>query len=177
MRWSDIDWRQAARRSAAGADAEIRPLRGGDLDEVLRIIRLHDADDAESARVSFENAELNGDVERNGHVVIDGGERDRVMGVSGWYVDDLEARGVWWLGWTYVNPYEQGNGYGSVLMEFVLAMMRQFGARKLFLSTSSLEKYREAIGFYERHGFEREGRLRDFYADGEDKLIFGRRID
>ena len=175
MRWRHLDWKTHARRVCTG-DVRIRPLEERDLEEVIRLIRLHDTDDAEAATEGLRGAQLRRRVERAAHVVIEGGERDRVMGISGWQVDDLEAEGVWWLGWTYVNPYEQGKGYGSMLMEFVLAMMRRFGARKLFLSTSSLEKYRAAISFYERHGFEREGRLRDFYADGEHQLIFGRRI-
>lgn len=176
MRWDETEWERAAKWATAGSDVRIRPLQRGDLDEVLRIIRLHDTDDAEAAAEGFYDSEFDGYVERWGHVVIEGGERDRVLGVSGWYIDDLEADGVYWLGWTYVNPYSQGQGYGSMLMEFVIAMLERFGARKLFLSTSSLQKYRKAISFYERHGFEREGCLKDFYADGEDQLIFGRRI-
>ena len=44
------------------------------------------------------------------------------------------------------------------------------------IETSSKESYAATGGFYERLGFSIDGRLRDFYADGDDLLIFYRRI-
>jgi ribosomal protein S18 acetylase RimI-like enzyme len=159
------------------SDLEIRPMCEADLDEVLRFIRLHDTDDWEAARRGFEQTDLGHPWERMLHLVAVDEDDDgdvRPVGVSGYYIDDFEARGVYWLSWTYVNPFFQGEGVGTQLMNAVVETLEVLGARRLFVSTSSLDKYGAAVEFYERHGFEREGRLEDYYAPGEDQLILGR---
>lgn len=172
-----MDWSALARRLMGRDGPEIRPMRPEDIEEVLRLIRLHDSDDYKAARASFPPERFRMPEDVTAHFVILDPEEGEPVGVSGYYVDDLEAQGLYWLGWTYVNPFRQGHGYGGKLMEFVLEALRTIGARKLYLSTSSLEKYAVAVGFYERYGFELEGRLTDYYSDGEDKLIMGRRLE
>lgn len=165
-----------ANKLAPAGGAVLRRMVAADLDEVIRIIRLHDSDDARAARVAFAQARYDEPEQVGMHAVLIEPTERRLVGVSGYYVDDLEARGVYWLGWTYVNPFFRGKGHGKVLMEFVAGALQLFGARKLYLSTSSLPKYGDAVRFYERSGFVEEGRLKDFFRDGEDKLIMGRRL-
>ena len=153
----------------------IRPMVADDLAEVLRIIRLHDSDDYKAAKDAYEGYDF-GARDEGGYVVLVEPKEERVVGVCGHHIDDLEADGTHWLGWTYVNPFFQGRGYGTLLLNHVIAELRHLAARKLFLSTSSLEKYSEAVRFYERHGFVLEGRLRDYYQEGEDQLIMGLRL-
>lgn len=162
---------------AAARGAQLRRMEQGDLEEVVRIIRLHDSDDARAARVAFGQTPLDSPEPVGLHVVLIEPAERRIVGVSGYYVDDLEARGVYWLGWTYVNPFFRGKGYGKLLMEFTLRAVALQGARKLYLSTSSLPKYDEAVGFYRRFGFVEEGRLLDFFRAGEHKLIMGRAVE
>ena len=160
----------------------VRPMVAADLREVLRIVRLHDSDDARAAQDYFAHYKPGvGEYEAVQHFVLedptatrrDGGT-GRVVGVSGYHIDEGgEAAGIYWLGWTYVNPYFRGRGYGAQLLHVVFEHVRRFGARKLYLTTSSLPKFEAAVGFYQRHGFAEEGRLRDFYCDGEHQLILG----
>ena len=49
---------------------------------------------------------------------------------------------------------------------------RAAGGRRLYAETSGRAQYRPTRRFYRRAGFRREARLRDFYAPGDDKLIF-----
>jgi ribosomal protein S18 acetylase RimI-like enzyme len=50
--------------------------------------------------------------------------------------------------------------------------MRGQGGRQIRIETASKESYAATGGFYERLGFRVDGRLRDFYAEGDDLLIF-----
>ena len=166
----------ASRVLGPAAGASVRWMRPEDLGEVLRIIRLHDSDDYKAAKASFSKARFDLPVHVTAHLVAQEPGTGHVVGVCGYYVDDLEAQGLYWLGWTYVNPFHRGQGHGSTLMKVVLALVQDLGGRKMYLSTSGLPKYKSAVSFYERHGFATEGRLVDFYADGEDQLIMGRTL-
>ena len=156
--------------------ARIRRMSVDDLEEVLRIIRLHDSDDYRAAKQVFNELDFDalGD---DDYVVCEALDEGRVVGVTGHYPDDLEAEGIHWLGWTYVNPYAQGRGYGSMLLKHVIDALRRRGVRKLYLSTSSLEKFAKAVRFYERHGFVIEGVLKDYYQDGEDQIMMALRLN
>ena len=154
----------------------IRPMAASDLDEVVRCVRLHDSDDARHARKDLEQylATASTSAPKNARFFVaeDDTER-RVVGVCGWQADRGEGEGICWLGWFYVNPYFQRRAVGRALFERVAADLRSVGVRKLYVDTSTLPKYAPAVAFYQAHGFEQEGRLRDFYAPGEDMLILG----
>ena len=148
-------------------------MRSSDVDEVIRIIRLHDSDDAKEARRYFDGGPASSGDPRHGHLVCIDPDDDTVIGVSGWDADDGEGQGVFWLGWTYVNPFQEGRGAGRLLLGAVLAYVRELSGRRLFLDTSSLPKYERAVRFYERNGFAREGQLKDYYGPGDDKVLMG----
>ena len=150
----------------------VRDMVEGDIDEVVRIITLHDSDDGRYARGSFETGPPLGSDPHFQHVVCLA-EDGRVIGVSGWGPDLGEGAGIYWLGWTYVNPWSRGQGVGARLLVTVIERVRALGGRKLFLETSSMDKYAEAVRFYERIGFVEEGRLHDFYGPGEAKILMG----
>jgi ribosomal protein S18 acetylase RimI-like enzyme len=79
---------------------------------------------------------------------------------------------TWSLWWIVVRPATQGKGVGSTLLRFVEDDVRAKGARVLFIETSGLPKYESTCRFYRKHGYEQEARLRDYYAAGDDMLVF-----
>lgn len=81
---------------------------------------------------------------------------------------------TWDLYWVAVSPTAQGRGIGRALHEAFLTFMRARGGRQVRIETSSQESYAATGGFYERLGYEVAGRLRHFYAEGDDLLIFYR---
>ena len=147
---------------------------GADVDEVVRVIGLHDSDDARTARRYFEESPSLSDDPRYGHIVCEDGG-GQVVGVSGWGVDE-EPADVYWLGWTYVNPWSEGRGVGRLLLAAVFDRVATLGGRRLFLDTSSLSKYDRAVRFYERNGFVRQGLLQGYYGPSEHKILMGRAI-
>lgn len=176
-------WEQWLETLSTRHDTRIRLLEPDDVDEVLRIIRLHDTDDYKAARRTFEHYPFDDAHADSAYFVAfapserDGETDERLVGVSGYWADNSEAERIFWLDWTYVNPFFQGRGLGSTLLECVLETVAELDARKLYVATSSLPKYEAAVGLYEKHGFAIEARLTDYYAEGEDQIILGHTLE
>ena len=107
------------------------------------------------------------------HVSVDGTGTP-----TGWvYASaDENAEGVWELWWIGVAPDRQGRGVGAELLRFVEAHARDAGGRLLLIATSSLPSLARTRGFYAKRGYESSGRIPDFYGDGDDKVIFAKRL-
>lgn len=83
---------------------------------------------------------------------------------------------TWDLYWIAVDPEQQGRGIGRQLYAAFVEQLRARGGRQVRIETSSKESYAATGGFYERLGFSIDGRLRDFYAEGDDLLTFYRKV-
>lgn len=75
-----------------------------------------------------------------------------------------------------VRPNRQGQGAGSTIIAALEARLGRAGGRVLIVETSSLDDYAATRAFYDGLGFTREARIRDFYTEGEDKILFWKRI-
>ena len=82
------------------------------------------------------------------------------------------TEGAWSLWWIVVRTDLRGRGVGTGLLKFVEDDARNRGGRVLFVETSSLPHYDPTRRFYLKHGYAEEARLRDFYAAGDDQIIF-----
>jgi ribosomal protein S18 acetylase RimI-like enzyme len=76
------------------------------------------------------------------------------------------------LFWIAVSPEEQRRGLGAQVYARAEAAMRKAGARAIYADTSSSDRYAPTRGFYQRMGFAEEARLADFYAPGDNKIIY-----
>jgi len=166
---------------------KIREMKEKDLDAVLDVIALNDEDDAEAAEAyleeffeALEEQREEGDVDEDDEIVdrhfVAVNDDGKILGVGGVMEDPEEGDGIWWLGWFYIHPQQQHQGLGEKLLERSLAWVREEDGRKLYVDVSSLDEYENARAFYHKHGFVEEGRLQDFYAEGEDMIIMGRRV-
>ena len=50
------------------------------------------------------------------------------------------------------------------------------GARVLLVETSGVAGFAGQRAFYRRLGYREEARIRDFYADGDDKVVYTRAL-
>lgn len=82
------------------------------------------------------------------------------------------TEGTWNLLLIAVHPDKQHSGLGKALLANLETELLKRGARILLVETSGNLEFQAAWRFYERTGFSKEARIRDFYADGEDKLVF-----
>jgi ribosomal protein S18 acetylase RimI-like enzyme len=80
--------------------------------------------------------------------------------------------GVFDLYWIAVDPREQGQGYGQLLLRFVENEVRRQNGRMLLIETSSKRSYAPTVRFYERAGYEEISRIKDFYRIEDDKVVF-----
>ncbi|MBU4271469.1 MAG: GNAT family N-acetyltransferase [Planctomycetes bacterium] len=76
------------------------------------------------------------------------------------------------LYWIVVEKSLHGRKIGKALLEKTEELVRQAGGRRIYVETSSRKEYSPARGFYLRCGYRQEALLKDFYAPGDDKVIF-----
>lgn len=80
------------------------------------------------------------------------------------------------LYWIAVDPAAHGSGWGSTLMRAVEDRLRERDARLLVVETSSRSSYGTTRLFYERRGYVERARVRGFYAEGDDRVIFTKQL-
>src|SRR4051812_9922402 len=80
------------------------------------------------------------------------------------------------LYWIAVHPEHQGEGGGSRLLDEVERRLTERQARLLVVETSARDDYESTRRFYERRGYREHARLSDFYATGDDRVIYARRL-
>ena len=71
-----------------------------------------------------------------------------------------------------VHPAHQGRGVGQALTREVERLLAAGGQRVLPVETSGLPAFERTRDFYRRRGYTEEARIRDYYAAGEDKVVF-----
>ncbi len=98
-------------------------------------------------------------------------DQHRVDGVA-YFVPEQMTEGTWNLLLIAVDPEAHGQGIGSRLMRFVENELAGEDVRILLVETSGVPDFARTRGFYEMLGYEREARIRDYYAAGDDKVIF-----
>ncbi|MEW6348140.1 MAG: GNAT family N-acetyltransferase [Thermodesulfobacteriota bacterium] len=152
---------------------ELRPMKGRDLDAVLGIIRAHDEDDFEEAEESYEESGVEGQ-----YVLT---EHGKVVGVTGCRPIEVSDNS-YWLSWTYLAQEARGRGLGRAMLDQLMADLTEQGARKLFVNTSDYAEpdedplYEDAHKLYEALGFRLELSYKDYYAPGESRLTYARRL-
>jgi ribosomal protein S18 acetylase RimI-like enzyme len=75
-----------------------------------------------------------------------------------------------------MHPEFQGEGGGSQLLGEVERRLRQREARLLVVETSSREDYAPTRHFYEAHDYDRAASLADYYAPGDHRVIYTKRL-
>lgn len=84
--------------------------------------------------------------------------------------------GVFDLYWIAVDPKQQGQGFGQLLLRFVENEVRRSHGRMLLIETSSKESYAPTLRFYQRSGYDEISRIKDFYRVEDDKVVFCKRL-
>jgi ribosomal protein S18 acetylase RimI-like enzyme len=80
------------------------------------------------------------------------------------------------LYWIAVHPDAQRGGGGSRLLAEVERRLLEREARLLIVETSSRSEYRATRRFYETRGYGAAATIRDFYAPGDDRVIYTKRF-
>lgn len=80
--------------------------------------------------------------------------------------------GTWNLLMLWTRFDRHGRGLGSALVGHVEKALKNRGARLLIVETSGLPDFETARAFYSKCGFTQEARIRNFFAAGDDKIVY-----
>lgn len=156
----------------------IRPLRRGDRDQIAQLLR--------SAQV-FRREEIDCALELCALSLAKGNSDDEYAifcaelpkgSVAGFlcYGKTPLTSSTYDLYWIVTHPSHQGRGIARGMLNYLEHLLSAKQATLLVAETSSLPSYEAARAFYRAKGFQEESRIRDFYAPGDDRLTYCKRL-
>jgi ribosomal protein S18 acetylase RimI-like enzyme len=80
------------------------------------------------------------------------------------------------LFWIAVHEDQRGQGLGKELLRRSEEAIARLGGRRVWIETSSTPKYDPTRGFYLSRGYIEEARLKEFYAPGDDKVVYSKTV-
>lgn len=75
-----------------------------------------------------------------------------------------------------VSKDSQSRGVGTKLIAHIEGAMKERGVRVLIIETSSADEYAKSRRLYEHLGFAQEAVIRDFWKDGDHKVVFWKKV-
>lgn len=86
------------------------------------------------------------------------------------------TEGTWNLYLLAVHASQQGNGVGTQLLQRLEETLASQKARVLLVETSGNDEFDRTRQFYQKRGFVEEARIREFYQEGDDKIIYWKKL-
>jgi len=87
------------------------------------------------------------------------------------------TEGTWDIYWAAVSREDRGQGTGSALMSHAEDEIKKARGRLAVIETSSKPEYERTRRFHRKTGYELACTVKDFYAPGDDKLIFLKKLE
>lgn len=84
--------------------------------------------------------------------------------------------GTWNMLAIGVLPAMQGKGVGRAIVSQLEKELRSQGQRILIADTSGTDEFANSREFYRHSGYTQEARIRDFWAPGDDKIVFWKKL-
>ena len=85
--------------------------------------------------------------------------------------------GTWNMLAIAVHPGRQAKGAGTKIVVELETRLRAQGRRILIVDTSSKAEFAQTRDFYLKNGYTEEARIRDFWAAGDDKVVFRKSLN
>jgi len=106
-----------------------------------------------------------------GYLFLFAEQDGRTVGYS-CYGEIACTQGSYDLYWIAVHDDLRGRGIGGLLLQKTEERIAARRGRAIWVETSGQEKYLPTRKFYLRHGYREAAVLPDFYADGDDKIVY-----
>jgi ribosomal protein S18 acetylase RimI-like enzyme len=113
--------------------------------------------------------------QRHGHRSVTFEQSGAIVGFA-YYAPAAMTDRTWYLYWIAVTRQTQARGIGGKLLRYVEEDIARSGGRVLFIETSSLGHYDLTRRFYLKHHYEQAAVLPDYYADGDNMVVFRKRF-
>jgi ribosomal protein S18 acetylase RimI-like enzyme len=120
--------------------------------------------------------DFHSDNEEGGHRCVTSEVDGEINGFA-YFAPASMTIGSWYLYWIAVRKNTQAKGVGSELMRHVESEIRKAEGQRLFIETSSLPHYELTRKFYLKLGYTQDAALRDYYAAGDDMVVFRKSFD
>ena len=146
----------------------IRPATPDDLPGMKRILdatQLFPSELLDDMAAGFFDGTASGE----GWLTADAGDGPLALA---YYVAERMTEGTWNLLAIAVDPCHQGKGIGATLLAHIERELTERGQRVLLVETSGLPQFARTRAFYSDNAYDEEARIRDFYAAGDDKVVY-----
>ena len=159
----------------------IRSICSTDRNRIQEILNSVATFTDQEIRWAMELVDKSVDDPANGEYIVsvleepDGGPNRTVQGYV-CYGPTPRTEGVFDLYWIAVDPRQQGQGYGQVLLKFVENEVRRQNGRMLLIETRSRPSFAPTRRFYQRSGYDEISRIKDFYRIEDDKIVMCKRL-
>jgi len=161
--------------SGTTVSLHLRHLTEADRDRIEAITRSVGLFREEEIPVALEVLdEATGGVPGNTYTVLGAVSEDRLAGWICWGPTPCTV-GTYDLYWMAVDPELQGTGIGTALLT---EMERRLDgiARLIVIETAGRPEYAGTRAFYKARGYAPVSAIPDFYAPGDDQVVFVKRV-
>lgn len=155
---------------------EVRPMTDEDKPAVIQMLR--NIPEFEPTEIDVAEEVINsylGDSIRSGYHIFVAEVGSSIAGYICYGPTPL-TEGTWDIYWLAVAPDKQSQGIGKALLNFADGNIKERKGRLALIETSSKPEYETTRLFYRAQGYEIACRIADFYAPGDDKLVFQKRL-
>jgi ribosomal protein S18 acetylase RimI-like enzyme len=154
----------------------IRPMTAKDKAHVMAMLR--NMPEFKPAEVAIAEEVLDSylaEAVRSGYYIFVAEMDSQVIGYTCYGPTPL-TQATWDIYWLAVSPKRQSQGIGKHLLSSAEKEIKGNNGKMAVVETSSVPKYEATRRFYLAQGYELTCRIADFYATGDDKLIFIKRF-
>jgi ribosomal protein S18 acetylase RimI-like enzyme len=155
----------------------IRPIEPGDREAIRALIAGTNAFKPFEVEVAMELVDValtrKGQDDYHPYVLA---EEDGTVAAYACFGKNPMTAGTFDLYWIATRADRMGKGYGRAILSFVEEEVRRRGGYLLVIETSSKESYGSAREFYDKVGCTLAAQLPDYYAKGDDKFIYLKRL-
>lgn len=112
---------------------------------------------------------------KQGHRAVTYVQDGQVLGFA-YFAPTAMTDRTWHLWWIAVGRHTQARGIGGELLRYVEEEIRRADGRILLVETSGMPHYELTRRFYVKHQYEQDAVLHDFYSDGDDMVVYRKRL-
>jgi len=102
-------------------------------------------------------------------------DNDKPVAIA-YYAPERMTEGTYNLYLIAVSPDYQGKGIGKKLLIYIENHLKYRGERILLIETSGLPAFKDSRKFYRMNNYHQEAVIREFYAQGDDKVVFWKKL-
>jgi ribosomal protein S18 acetylase RimI-like enzyme len=155
--------------------SNIRPMASYDKPGVMAILR--DTPEFEPAEVPIAEEVLDSYLVSpgEGYLALVAENDGEVMGYICFGSTPLTAA-TWDIYWMAVARMKRGQGTGRMLLSEAEKQIERAGGRLILIETSSKPNYLATRRFYRHNEYRQAGRIKDFYAPGDHRITFEKRL-